>query len=84
MDRSVFVGSIHWDSTRKLQPSERCGKAVSLTPTRSLKSYQRYYNEARTHLSLSKDAPVSRGVQAVGRILCQPILGGLHHQYVRI
>jgi hypothetical protein len=35
MDRSVFVGSIHWDSTRKLQPSERCGKAVSLTPTRS-------------------------------------------------
>jgi transposase InsO family protein len=41
-----------------------------------LKSYQRYYNEARTHLSLSKDAPVSRGVQAVGRILCLPILGG--------
>src|SRR5438270_4222564 len=25
-----------------------------------LKSYQRYYNETRTHLSLSKDAPVSR------------------------
>jgi hypothetical protein len=25
----------------------------------------------------------SRGVQAVGRILCLPILGGLHHQYVR-
>jgi hypothetical protein len=41
-------------------------------------------NEARTHLSLHKDAPVSRGVQAVGRILCLPILGGLHHQYVRI
>ena len=49
-----------------------------------LKSYQKYYNEARTHLSLSKDAPVSRGVQAVGHILCLPILGGLHHQYVRI
>ena len=49
-----------------------------------LKSYQRYYNEARTHLSLSKDAPVSRGVQAVGHILCLPILRGLHHQYVRI
>jgi hypothetical protein len=49
-----------------------------------LKSYQRYYNEARTHLSLSKDAPVSRGVQTVGHILCLPILGGLHHQYVRI
>jgi transposase InsO family protein len=25
-----------------------------------LASYQRYYNEARTHLSLNKDAPVSR------------------------
>jgi transposase InsO family protein len=49
-----------------------------------LKSYQRYYNEARTHLSLSKDQPVSRDVEAVGRILCLPILGGLHHQYVRI
>jgi transposase InsO family protein len=49
-----------------------------------LKSYQRCYNEARTHLSLSKDAPVSRSVQAVSRILCLPILGGLHHQYVRI
>ena len=45
---------------------------------------QRYYNEARTHLSLNKDAPVSRAVQAVGRIVAIPILGGLHHQYVRI
>ena len=31
-----------------------------------LESYQRYYNEARTHLSLCKDAPVARAVQAVG------------------
>jgi Integrase core domain len=49
-----------------------------------LKSYQSYYNEARTHLSLSKDAPVSRAVQAVGDIVAKPLLGGLHHQYVRI
>jgi hypothetical protein len=48
-----------------------------------LKSYQRYYNEARTHLSLSKDAPVSRPIQAVGSIVAKPLLGGLHHQYVR-
>jgi transposase InsO family protein len=34
-----------------------------------LGSYQRYYNGARTHLSLNKDAPVSRAVQAVGRIV---------------
>ena len=49
-----------------------------------LESYQRYYNEARTHLSLSKDAPVSRAVQTVGSIIAKPLLGGLHHQYVRI
>jgi hypothetical protein len=45
---------------------------------------QRYYNDARTHLSLNKDAPASRAVQAVGRIMANPHLGGLHHQYVRI
>jgi transposase InsO family protein len=48
-----------------------------------LRLYQRYYNDARTHLSLNKDAPVSRAVQAVGRIVSNPHLGGLHHQYVR-
>ena len=49
-----------------------------------LELYQRYYNEARTHLSLGKDAPVSRAVQAVGSIVAKPRLGGLHHQYLRI
>ena len=49
-----------------------------------LLSYMHYYNSARTHLSLNKDAPVPRAVQAVGRILPTPILGGLHHRYVRI
>jgi transposase InsO family protein len=48
-----------------------------------LLSYMKYFNEARTHLSLNKDAPISRAVQAAGRILCRPILGGLHHQYGR-
>jgi transposase InsO family protein len=37
-----------------------------------------YYNEVRTHLSLNKDAPVSRAVDRAGHILCRPILGGLH------
>ena len=49
-----------------------------------LQSYLRYYNETRTHLSLDKDTPISRSIETVGRILGQPILGGLHHQYVRI
>jgi Integrase core domain len=44
-----------------------------------LQSYANYYNQARTHLSLNKDAPVSRAIQIVGRILAVPILGGLHH-----
>jgi Integrase core domain len=46
--------------------------------------YMKYYNGTRTHLSLEKDAPVSRAVDRAGQILCRPILGGLHHQYGRI
>jgi transposase InsO family protein len=49
-----------------------------------LKAYAAYYNEVRTHLSLDKDAPDFRGNQKVGRIAAIPILGGLHHQYVRL
>jgi hypothetical protein len=49
-----------------------------------LKAYASYYNEARTHLSLDKDAPNFRRAQKFGRIAAMPILGGLHHQYVRV
>jgi hypothetical protein len=49
-----------------------------------LRSYANYYNQARTHLSLNKDAPASRAVERAGHILCRPILGGLHHHYVRM
>ncbi len=49
-----------------------------------LRTYAAYYNQTRTHLSLNKDSPVSRAVEVVGRILPVPILGGLHHRYVRI
>ena len=49
-----------------------------------LRSYASYYNQTRTHLSLNKDSPVTRPIETVGRILPVPILGGLHHQYVRI
>jgi transposase InsO family protein len=48
-----------------------------------LNSYQKCYNEARTHLSLHKDAPIPRAVHTVGRTLAVPVLGGLHHQYFR-
>src|SRR6201982_1299196 len=46
--------------------------------------YMKYYNGTRTHLSLEKDAPISRAVDRAGHILCRPILGGLHHRYARI
>jgi transposase InsO family protein len=49
-----------------------------------LSCYIDYYNAARTHLSLGKDAPVRRIVQRAGHIEARPVLGGLHHQYVRI
>ena len=51
---------------------------------RILKTYAAYYNEVRTHLSLDKDAPKVRRSQKVGRVVALPILGGLHHQYVRV
>ena len=43
-----------------------------------------YYNVSRTHMSLAKDSPVPRHVQANGKIVSKPILGGLHHVYSRV
>jgi len=51
---------------------------------RVLKEYTSYYNAARTHLSLQKDAPYRRLIERRGRIVTSDILGGLHHQYCRI
>jgi putative transposase len=51
-----------------------------------LKSYFEYYERARTHLSLGKDAPISRPIQTadLGRIVEVPQVGGLHHRYERV
>ena len=49
-----------------------------------LSSYEIYYNRARTHLALRKDAPWHRAVQHSGVLIGVPILAGLHHRYVRI
>jgi Integrase core domain len=51
---------------------------------RVLSAYAAYYNHARTHLALGKDAPLYRAVQRSGAIVGIPILAGLHHQYVRM
>jgi transposase InsO family protein len=50
----------------------------------ALRAYARYYNDIRTHWSLTKDAPVSRSIQPTGSIMSHPILGGLHHHYVQV
>src|SRR5882672_11350587 len=47
-------------------------------------SYAAYYNSVRTHRSLHKDAPIFRPIQQTGIIRSHPILGGLHHHYVRV
>jgi len=52
---------------------------------RIISSYVRYYNQTRTHLSLSKDAPAGRREQPPdqGRVMELKRVGGLHHEYVR-
>jgi len=49
-----------------------------------LGKYAAYYNEARTHRSLDKDAPFHRAIERLGVITSRPVLHGLHHQYCRI
>jgi hypothetical protein len=50
---------------------------------RRLLTYARYYNETRTHRALQKEAPTNRPIERIGILKSRPILGGLHHQYVR-
>jgi len=50
-----------------------------------LTRYFCYYHQARTHLSLDKDAPELRPIElpAAGKIVRLPEVGGLHHRYLR-
>ncbi len=50
-----------------------------------LKDYFAYYERCRTHLSLDKDAPVSRPVEplSLGDVIHIPQVAGLHHLYPR-
>jgi putative transposase len=52
---------------------------------RILSSYLEYYHQARTHLSLERNAPIPRSVQPAekGKVVAQAYLGGLHHCYTR-
>ena len=48
---------------------------------RTLASYFEYYHEACTHLSLDRNSPTLRSVQAPekGTVVAKAYLGGLHH-----
>jgi hypothetical protein len=72
----VAHGSKHHSRESPRNWSDRAAPSASLAHALS---------QRRTQASiLKKDAPIPRAVQVVGRILPTPILGGLHHQYVRI
>jgi hypothetical protein len=75
IDRLLFVGLY------RLFP-RICDALAILKPDTIVRWH--YYNEMRTHLSPDKDSPVPRAIGTVGHILCRPVLGGLHHHYVRI
>ena len=52
---------------------------------RVLRAYLEYYHRLRPHRSLEHDSPVPRVVQLpdCGKVIELPLLGGLHHVYVR-
>jgi len=52
---------------------------------RLVRSHAAYYNEDRPHMSLDRDAPVSRTVEppSAGRVVAFPRVAGLHHRYSR-
>jgi transposase InsO family protein len=52
---------------------------------RLLHLYCAYYEQARTHLSLNKDAPIPRPITAPGDgpVVAISQVGGLHHRYER-
>jgi transposase InsO family protein len=50
-----------------------------------LQSYVEYYHEVRPHRALSHDSPIPRAVQSPerGDVMEIPLVGGLHHLYLR-
>ena len=51
---------------------------------RIMSMYASYYNRARTHLALGRDAPIGRSTERFGHIIAEPVVAGLHHRYARI
>jgi hypothetical protein len=83
----LAVAELFCREANQIDPCECVDHVIALSEQhllRVLKSYASYYNSARTHRSLDKDAPVPRPVQPIGRIVSHALVGGLHHQYARI
>lgn len=51
----------------------------------TLKRYVQYYHGVRPHRSLGHDSPVPRPVEPPdgGKVIEMPLVGGLHHRYLR-
>jgi hypothetical protein len=58
--------------------------AIDLCVVQNLSAYAAFCSRTRTYLALQRDAPMQRAIQKTGTINAVPILGGLHHEYVRI
>ena len=88
--RSACSGTQHHPPCRSSDGQRPADRTMDATDTKARESRSRgcyqaaLYNDIRTHRSLDKDAPVSRPVQRTGIIRSFPILGGLHHHYVRV
>jgi transposase InsO family protein len=50
-----------------------------------LASYFEYYHQVRPHRSLEHDSPVPRPIESpnCGKVIELPLVGGLHHHYLR-
>jgi transposase InsO family protein len=48
-----------------------------------LAEFANYYNRDWPHRSLGLQTPVPRAGLRWGRVVCRPVLGGLHHVYAR-
>jgi transposase InsO family protein len=50
-----------------------------------LESYLEYYHHFRPHRSLDHDSPIPRPVESPerGKVIEMPLVGGLHHHYLR-
>ena len=72
------IGSIRRECTDHIVALGECHLS------RVLQRYPIYHNQARTHLSLDRNAPLPRAVeQGDGAVVAIPHLRGLHHRYTR-